>query len=162
MWLASIYDNSDRLLETAPWARTRKESAPGAGSRPPWSSSDTAHLSRRSRPVNQRGRRCAVAVWQQIIRQYDESGLSQEAFAAKRGIPVSTLRFWIYRFRREGEDAPQFLPVRVVGSPAPQARVEGEGGAAIEAVLPDGLRLRFGAGTGSAVVVEVLGQLRRC
>ena len=105
--------------------------------------------------------RKAREIWQQIVRQYECSGLTQEGFALERGMPLSTLQYWIYRVRREDAKGARLLPVRVVALSAPLARRDDDGGL-IEAELPDGLRLRFGGGTPSATVVEVLGQLRRC
>lgn len=105
--------------------------------------------------------RYAREIWEQIIRQYERSGWTQEKFASEKGIPLSTLQFWIYRFRREGGKGARFLPVRVVASAAPLARRDEEG-AVIEAELPDGVRLRFCGGTAGAVAVQVLTQLRQC
>jgi transposase-like protein len=109
--------------------------------------------------------RRAREIWVQIIRQFEGSGLTQAEFARQRGIPAGTLAWWIHRLRRDGEEAPPVLPVRVVGSPAPTAREQdGETeGPTIEVVLGDGLRLRFPAGTPAAVIAELVTQLRaRC
>ena len=108
--------------------------------------------------------RWARDVWVEVIRQCEKSGLTQEQFAEKRRIPVSTLRFWIYRLRRERqEESPTLVPVRVLPSPAPLARGRDDDEApAIEVVLPDGLRLRFAAGASSETVAEYVARLRRC
>ena len=90
--------------------------------------------------------RRAREIWVGIVAQYEKSGLTQEAFAEERGIPVGTLRNWIYRLRREGDEGVPLLPVRVVASPALKAR-EGDGAELLELSLPSGARLRFPAGT---------------
>jgi hypothetical protein len=105
--------------------------------------------------------RRARGIWVELIRQCDKSGLSTEAYAAKRGIPVRTLRWWIWRLRREQEEqgAP-VLPVRVIPSTAPEGR-GGEDLAAVEVELTDGVRLRF-VGAPVGAVVEVVSRLRQC
>jgi len=105
--------------------------------------------------------RRAREIWVNIIRQFERSGLKQEEFAAERKIPVGTLRGWIYRLRREQEEqATPLLPVRVIASTAPSARWSGDEAAVIEAVLGDGVRLRFPPSTPPSVVAEVVGLLR--
>ena len=111
--------------------------------------------------------RYARDIWEQIVRQYDQSGLTQEAFAEQRGIPVGTLRSWIYRLRREqAEEGARLLPVRVVASTAPLARqpeaVE-VAGATIEIEAGDPVRVRLPAQTPAAFVAELVSLLRaRC
>jgi hypothetical protein len=102
-------------------------------------------------------------IWKNLIEQYERSGLGQEEYAAKRGIPVGTLRSWIYRLKRERlEQEAAILPVRVIASTAPTARAPGAASAAIEVVLPDGVRVRFASSTASEVIAEVVTRLRRC
>jgi hypothetical protein len=101
-------------------------------------------------------------IWSNLIRQLERSGKSDEQFADERHIPVSTLRWWKWRLRRDGEDKPSLLPVRVITSTAPTARRSGDGDAAIEAMLTDGVCLRFCGQTPTEVVVEVVSRLRRC
>src|SRR5690242_1153766 len=92
--------------------------------------------------------RRARDIWVGIIQQFERSGLTQEAFAAERGIPVGTLRSWIYKLRQEGEDAAALLPVRVIPSPAPTARrPEAETTSAVEVEVGDLVRVRLPAGT---------------
>jgi hypothetical protein len=105
-------------------------------------------------------RRQAREIWVQIVRQFEKSGKQQEEYAKERGIPVGTLRSWIYRLRREQEDQAPLLPVRVIRSPALPARYPDDDGAAIEAELGDGVRLRFPRATPPAVIAEVIGLLR--
>jgi hypothetical protein len=105
--------------------------------------------------------RRARGIWIELIRQCEKSGLSTEEYAAKRGIPVKTLRWWIWRLRREqDEEAAPLLPVRVIPSTAPAGR-GGEDVAAVEVELTDGVRLRF-VGAPVSAVVEVVSRLRRC
>ena len=106
--------------------------------------------------------RWARDIWVGVIRQLEESGLTHEQFADERNIPVSTLRYWIYRLRREAPESPSLLPVRVIASTAPSARQSFDELPAIEAVLPDGLRVRFAAGTDAEMVAQLLERLRRC
>src|SRR5262249_598768 len=106
--------------------------------------------------------RRAREIWVQIIRQFEKSGLTQDAFAAERGIPVGTLRGWIYKLRCDEEDTTPVLPVRVVGSTAPLARPSGGELPAIEVAVGE-LVVRFPLGTPASTIVEVVTLLRdRC
>jgi len=61
-------------------------------------------------------------IWRNLIRQFERSGKTQEQFATEREIPLTTLRSWIYRLKRESaEEAGAILPVRVIGSRSPTA-----------------------------------------
>lgn len=102
------------------------------------------------------------AFWTRLVAELGASGLRHAEFAKQRGVSRSSLRSWLYRLRRERQKArqPRILPVRVVGSTAPTARWEGgTGGAAIEAELPTGVRLRFPMGTDPAVIADLLRRL---
>jgi hypothetical protein len=101
-------------------------------------------------------------IWRNLIRQQERSGKSDEAFAAERGIPVRTLRWWKWKLRNDGDEAPSLLPVRVVASTAPMARLPVTRGAAIEVMLADGVCLRFDGDADVETVVEVVSRLRRC
>ena len=114
--------------------------------------------------------RRARDIWVAIVGQFERSGLTQEAFADARNIPVGTLRSWIYRLRREcderdrAEEAAPILPVRVIASSAPVARQPGEApAAAIEVVLGEMVRVRFPVGTAPSVIADVVALLHeRC
>lgn len=97
-------------------------------------------------------------IWRNLIGQYERSGKKLDEFADERGIPVGTLKNWVYRIRREqAEPDASILPVRVVASTAPPARRPDEDGAAVEVML-----VRFAAGASSDFVAEVVTRLRRC
>ena len=107
--------------------------------------------------------RRAREIWVQIVRQFERSGLTQEQYAEQRGMPVSTLRSWIYRLRDEDEEPAPLLPVRVISSPALAARRPEDDGAVIEVALGESVRLRFPTDTPPGVIAEVVAQLRaRC
>jgi hypothetical protein len=99
-------------------------------------------------------------IWRNLIGQFERSGKTQEQFAAEREIPLTTLRHWIYRFRREpDEEGASILPVRVVGldSPSKARRRDDEAGAAVEVML-----VRFTGSATSDFIADVLSRLRRC
>ncbi len=91
--------------------------------------------------------------WAEIAEAWEGSGELQAAFAARHGVPVETLRSWIYRRRRErGGRRSKFVEVRVapamVATPA-------------ELAFPNGLTLRLAPGTDptwvSALAKSLLG-----
>jgi len=110
--------------------------------------------------------------WTKLVADFESADLSQRQFAQDRGVPLSNLRYWLYRLRKDSrplvtdeaeqesaapkpaapKEGSRLLPVRVVAS-APKARrrsssevVAGEG-LLLELALPSGTRLRFPAGT---------------
>ena len=98
------------------------------------------------------------AIWNQIIRQFEQSGLSQTEFAKQRGIPIGTLHWWVKKLRRESsEGAAALIPVRVVRSGSPAASRGDEVAGAVEVMV-----LRFSSGTASEYVSEVVSRLLRC
>ena len=46
-----------------------------------------------------------------IVAEYRKSGLTQEAFARRRRIPVGTLRSWIYRHDAQGARQDRFIEI---------------------------------------------------
>lgn len=98
-------------------------------------------------------------VWRNLIGQLERSGKTQEQFATERGIPLTTLRGWIYRLRRESEEeSAAILPVRVISSASPfEARRREDETGGVEVML-----VRFASGTASELIVEVVNRLRRC
>lgn len=96
-------------------------------------------------------------IWRNLVGQFERSGKKREEFAEERGIPVGTLKNWIYRFKREKEEkAAAILPVRVISSRSPTAS-QRDGGAAVEVVL-----VRFASGAASDFIADVVTRLRRC
>ncbi|ACL65877.1 conserved hypothetical protein [Anaeromyxobacter dehalogenans 2CP-1] len=113
--------------------------------------------------------------WTKLVADFESCDLPQREFATERGIPLSNLRYWIYRLRKESRplvsQAPErsdqvperraapegsrLVPVRVVAS-APKARQDTAAAvaadAALELLFPSGARLRFTAGTDLAYV----------
>lgn len=99
-------------------------------------------------------------MWVQIVQQCEKSGLSQEEYARQRGIPVGTLRSWIYKLRHAEDEEAQFLPVHVVASAPPSAGEPEADAGAIEVELGEPVRLRFPSSTAPAVIAEVVQRLR--
>jgi hypothetical protein len=82
--------------------------------------------------------------WVAAVAECERSELTQESFAMRRGLNLSTLRSWIYKLRRERKASVSLVPVRVITSTAPKARQRDEEAAAEIAIeLPNGIRLRF-------------------
>ena len=50
-------------------------------------------------------------VWERIVREFEESGLTRAEFARVKGVNVSTLAWWCSRFRRR---APAPVPTTFV------------------------------------------------
>jgi hypothetical protein len=95
--------------------------------------------------------------WTTAITEFERSGVTQEAFAARRGVSVGTLRGWIYRLRQERKASVSLVPVRVIASTAPEARQPSE--EAIEVELPGRVRMRFAAGTDAEYIAQLIKRL---
>jgi hypothetical protein len=108
--------------------------------------------------------------WTKLVADFETCDLSQREFANERGVPLSNLRYWLYRLRKESrplvteaaersdqapKQAPEkkgsrLVPVEVVASAAkPRTRtlVAAAPENLLELALPSGTRLRFPAGT---------------
>jgi hypothetical protein len=108
--------------------------------------------------------------WTKLVADFESCDLSQREFANERGVPLSNLRYWLYRLRKESrplvteaagrsDQAPKqaqekkgsrLVPVEVVSSAAkPRTRtlVAAAPESLLELALPSGTRLRFPAGT---------------
>jgi len=94
------------------------------------------------------------AEWIELVRRCERSGLEVAQFARREGIKAKQLYWWRWRLRSSGEllapREPEFLPVRVVGSPAPLP------GTPIEIALPNGRLVRVVPGFDPATLERVL------
>jgi len=73
-----------------------------------------------------------------------------------------TLQSWLYRLRRErrdGNDGPRILPVRVVASTAPRAQWSSDDATVVEIELPTGVRLRFATGSDGDYIATMVKRL---
>jgi transposase-like protein len=93
--------------------------------------------------------------WVAAVAECERGELTQDEFAARRGVAVTTLRSWIYKLRRERKASVSLVPVRVIASTAPKARLPEAAIAELEIELPSGTRLRFS----SSVAVEYVAAL---
>ena len=95
-------------------------------------------------PSSKRKRRPRAA-WLKEVRSLRDSGLSPEEYAAKKGLVLSTLKFWMRILRSDVEartksTVPAFLPVSVLpaaGTPSSDATMM------VEIELANGRRLRM-------------------
>ena len=97
--------------------------------------------------------------WSATVAELERSGERDREFAAKRGLTLVTLRYWIYRLRRERRKTVPIVPVRVVASTAPSARQPSDSSSTVEVELPSGLRVRFPAGTDEDYIVRLAQRL---
>ncbi len=95
--------------------------------------------------------------WVAAVEEFERSKLTQDSFASRRGVPVTTLRSWIYKLRRERKASVSLVPVRVIASTAPAAREADT--AVIEVGLRTGVQVRFSAGTDLEYVAALVQRL---
>jgi hypothetical protein len=95
-------------------------------------------------PTSKRRRR-PRGEWLKEVRSLRDSGLSPEEYATKKGLVLSTLKYWMQALRSELEvraksAVPGFLPVSVL----PTARVPSfDAAVMVEVDLANGRRLRM-------------------
>ena len=92
-----------------------------------------------------RQRRQPRAAWVKLVRSLADSGLTPEEFAAKKGIELKRLKFWMRVLRNDVETrtrsaVPAFLPVSVL--PTARARAA-DVGVMVEVDLANGRRVRM-------------------
>ena len=116
----------------------------------------------RSRQV-ERGVRRGRAGWSAVIGEWRGSDLSTAEFCRRRGLVLSSFRWWRWRLsqdrvaERAGAPVPALLPVRVVGAlvedSAPRVELAEP---VLELVFPSGVRLRVPSGFDERTVAGVL------
>lgn len=99
--------------------------------------------------------------WKRIAAELAASGESHGAFAARRGLSVTTLERWLGRLRREAvarrtSNAPATRFVEVTTSDVGRAP---ERSPSVEVELPGRVQVRFGAGGDLVAVAEVIALL---
>lgn len=81
--------------------------------------------------------------WVRIAEEFEASGLTQRAFAKRRGMSLGTLQSGVYGTRRqagmERTEPLRLLPVQVVAAPGAEYL--------LEVVATSDARVRFAAGT---------------
>ena len=90
-----------------------------------------------------------------LVRRWEQSGETREAFARRHGVTLASFEYWKRRTRREAAVAPvRFAPVHVVAD-------RGESGSpSIEVVLSTGERLTIREGVSGDLLRTVLSTLR--
>lgn len=89
--------------------------------------------------------------WQRLITAYEASAATQVEFAKRRGVSVSALQHWLYRFRHERgttKASVQFVEVEHSATAQRCSRVEVE--------LPSGIIIRLGEDAGGVEIADVV------
>ena len=101
------------------------------------------------------------AEWLELMEEWQESGLEQEAFCDSRSIKLTTFRWWCWRLKAVASshssprDVAELDLVEVsVASPTPPAYEEP--GEWFEILLPSGVQLRCPVGCSGRSLAEVL------
>lgn len=100
--------------------------------------------------------------WRAEVEEFERSGMSVAAFVAERGLSPRTLAWWRWRLRREDEPRPAateplFVPVSVEVAEIEVPDTPPSTAVAVEAVLPNGVRLRVEGCSEVGVVIAALG-----
>jgi transposase-like protein len=121
------------------------------------------------RPRDRKGRRRLTRERRaEVVKEYEESGLTQAEFSRRAGLSPTTFSHWVQRGRREAKAAalvaadsrfvkvtPRFVEVRPAASPATVTTVA-EVAAELSATLPDGVVLRGSDPAALAVLLRAL------
>ena len=91
----------------------------------------------------------------QVLAEYHQSGLTQEAFATQAGISCSALSSWLRRAAaNSGRQEPQFVSV-------PNLFLAGRGSAAYRLQWPDGFTLEVSTGFAAQELSALLKTVQR-
>lgn len=116
-----------------------------------------------------RNARRSRETWEQLVNEFERSGLTNEDFAARHVLNPRSLENWVYRIRREHRLRPhvpaavQFVPLAIRGRqelptrPAVSAATTGD---FVEALVGS-LCVRFRAGVDSRYMGQLLAALCR-
>jgi hypothetical protein len=102
--------------------------------------------------------------WRGIIRAFEQSGQTHQAFCAGRRLNLGSFRGWLYRIRRETTADVRLVPVEVSGWSAPvdvASAARANAAAPIVLVVGD-VELRITAGSDPAYVAALVRELGRC
>lgn len=104
--------------------------------------------------------------WQAIIRAFERSGQTHEAFCAERRLNVGSFRTWLYKNRREASAEVRLVPVELSGR---HASVDVRAAAPVNAaastpivVVVGEVELRVVPGSDPAYVAVLVRELGRC
>jgi transposase-like protein len=98
-----------------------------------------------------------------LLRLFEQSGLSAKRFCQDRGIPVSTLSYWVRKSRRKaGDGAVVEIPADAINVVPLDERTCDPGRGVVEIRLPNQMELRVSAGADTAWVTELLRGLLTC
>lgn len=87
--------------------------------------------------------------WEKIVREYEGGHWTQQQFAKRRGVAVSTLQYWLRRVRQaRPKGNAKMLPVRL-------ATVDASAPGHVQ-VFVAGTELRFSVGTDPAYIASVV------
>ena len=103
--------------------------------------------------------------WTAIVGQWRASGLSQKAFARRRGLAAGTLSWWSreLRLRSSDDPAPEFVAVEVASGSASSGTVESGSTDRVAGVIRvAGGDLLVSADADASWVAAVLSELGRC
>jgi transposase-like protein len=94
-----------------------------------------------------------------LVRQWEQSAETREAFARRHGLTLATFEYWKRRVRREASTAPgaTFAPVQLVSDTR-----SSPGSSSVDVVLNGGERLTIHEGVSVDLLRAVLVTLRTC
>jgi transposase-like protein len=98
-----------------------------------------------------------------LLRLFERSGLSAKRFCQDRGIPVSTLSYWVRKSRSKVESgAVVEIPADAMNGVSLDERPGESGLGMVEIRLPNQMELRISAGSDTRWVTELLRGLLTC
>ncbi|RMG11286.1 MAG: hypothetical protein D6729_18220 [Deltaproteobacteria bacterium] len=81
--------------------------------------------------------------WEEIVEAYEASGLSQEAFSGQRGLPPSSLRYWLSKLRQERSQSTVAAAARFIEVSRQERRRRGAASSGVVLRACGGIVLEF-------------------
>jgi transposase-like protein len=98
-----------------------------------------------------------------LVRLFEHSGQSAKQFCGDRGIPVSTLSYWLRKSRSRARDgAVVEIPAVAMHGVTLDERIRERERGSVEIRLPNQMELRVSAGADTGWVTELLRGLLTC
>jgi transposase-like protein len=98
-----------------------------------------------------------------LLRLFRRSGLSAKRFCQDRGIPVSTLSYWVRKSRDKADSGAMVeVPADAMSGNSSDERIGMPGPSMVEIRLPNQIELRISVGADTAWITELLRGVLTC
>ena len=89
----------------------------------------------------------------QVVMSYLRSGLSQREYCKTNNFPLTKLRYWYKKYKREPKNEDPFVPITVEDTPEEKPKDE------IKIILPNGIVIQVMSSTPETVLHSLISKI---